>query len=331
MASTHWDLTYIDGADVDKAQARAGFSAFVPWIGSVTELRATVMGATRSAINRANGNVYYIDPADTTTADDGVRVIVSSDGKRYKLVPNTAFFSAGSNPALWADYWGGISAGANALQFATAYGYYGTNGSFRQGTFWNGYRNTSALWTSLGVNGSAAGCGWELGLDGFYIRAEATISGAQPVERARFNNAGQFGLGVTSITAQFHNNGTVRMQVFGAGTLVTDASGNVSASSDARLKEDVQPFAGGLAEVLQLRPVSYSWTAASGLDRMNRYVGLIAQEVETVLPEATGEDENGFLSIQDRPILAALINAAKELTARCATLEARVAQLEGIA
>lgn len=134
------------------------------------------------------------------------------------------------------------------------------------------------------------------------------------------------GTPVEAIT--FDGNGAIRFPAYGAGTLTTDASGNITASSDEALKDDIQPFTRGLQEILQINPISYLWSAASGLDRMNRYTGFSAQNVETAIPEAVGVDANGYLTLIEKPILAALVNAVKALSEQNAALAARIEALE---
>ena len=76
-----------------------------------------------------------------------------------------------------------------------------------------------------------------------------------------------------------------------AGYFVGDvhATGNITQGSDARLKQDVVNIDYGLREVLKLRPVAWNWKAKSG---KGRQLGLIAQEVETVLPELVSTDKD---------------------------------------
>ncbi len=116
--------------------------------------------------------------------------------------------------------------------------------------------------------------------------------------------------------------GAFRLSTYGAGTLTTDASGNVTASSDERLKENITPYSAGLEEIKQINPISYNWNRRSGMDRMNTYHGVSAQNVEAAIPEAIGVDVDGYKAVQDRPLIAALINAVKTLEARVAELEA---------
>lgn len=157
--------------------------------------------------------------------------------------------------------------------------------------------------------------------------------------------AGSLGLGVGAPTAQFHTTGTVRFAGFGAGTLVTDSSGNVTASSDSSLKTVTGPFTRGLADVLKLTPRTYRWNEKSGMDTEDENVGFIAQEVIDAVPEAVGQyrtsevevdgkktkkrEKAELLTLSDRPLIAALVNAVKELKAENDALSARIAKLEG--
>lgn len=136
-------------------------------------------------------------------------------------------------------------------------------------------------------------------------------------------------IGASNVTCfQVQNTGVARLNLLGAGTLTTDASGNITATSDERLKDDIQPWSSGLAEIEQINPISYKWSVASGLDRLNTYCGFSAQNVEAAIPEAIGVGSDGYMGVDLRPILAAAVNAIKELSSRNAALEARIAALE---
>ena len=139
---------------------------------------------------------------------------------------------------------------------------------------------------------------------------------------------GMFGLGTSSPTAQLHTTGTVRFSNFGSGSLQTDASGNVSVSSDERLKDIEGSFSRGLADIVKINPVLYKWNATSGLDMVELYAGFSAQNIELAIPEAVGVSPNGYLSLNDRPILATAVNAIKELSLSIASTTARIASVE---
>jgi hypothetical protein len=140
-----------------------------------------------------------------------------------------------------------------------------------------------------------------------------TSTGQAPIERMTIDQNGNVGIGTTTPTAQLSTTGTVRFSNFGAGTLTTDASGNLSVSSDERLKTIDGAFTRGLADVLKLSPIQYHWNPLSGLDKTTQYAGFSAQNVQRAIPEAVGSSTNGYLTLQDRPLIAALVNATKEI------------------
>ena len=114
---------------------------------------------------------------------------------------------------------------------------------------------------------------------------------------------------------------------YGAGTLTTDANGIVTASSDARLKNVQGPFTGGLESVLSLRPVVYRWNERSTLDQNNVYAGFLAQDVKSVIPCAVGVAKDGYLTLNDRAIICALVKAVQELAEQNATLSSSMSGL----
>jgi hypothetical protein len=115
--------------------------------------------------------------------------------------------------------------------------------------------------------------------------------------------------------------GLFRWLAYGAGTLTTDGSGNITAVSDERVKVKIRPFRTGLDAVLGLKPILHGYSKKSGLDRSRfDYAGFSAQNVRDVIPEAVGQGADGYLTLSDRPILAALVNAIKELQAEVAAL-----------
>jgi hypothetical protein len=102
-------------------------------------------------------------------------------------------------------------------------------------------------------------------------------------------------------------------------------------SSDARFKRDIQPFAPSLDRVAALRPVDYSWRAdefpARALGTARSY-GLIAQEVEQVLPELVSSDDQGYKAVDYTRLPLLAIQAIKELKERNDALAASHEALE---
>ena len=105
---------------------------------------------------------------------------------------------------------------------------------------------------------------------------------------------------------------TLDMSEAGAATF----NNNVTAFSDERLKSNIETLKGSLEKIEQLRGVTYTRD-----ERDN--IGVIAQEVEKVLPEIvlTADDEMGTKSVDYSRITAVLIEAVKELSAKVKYLE----------
>ncbi len=144
-----------------------------------------------------------------------------------------------------------------------------------------------------------------------------------------------------------------------------NVTGNASTGgpSDLRFKTTLRPICNALEKVLQLHGVCYRWgetglkyftqhiteTFSAGPDateddnrklwaaeRQKAYqalsgdkIGLIAQELETVVPEVVHEDEEGYKYIQYQQLTALLVEAIKEQNALLQSLSGKVAVLEG--
>ena len=110
------------------------------------------------------------------------------------------------------------------------------------------------------------------------------------------------------------NGGPVQMNNYGAGAATFDASGNITSVSDMRLKNLQGMYGVGLKQLMQINPIVYKYNAKSKLDTVHNYIGFSAQNVKDALGEnAVGVNKDGYYSLQDRAILAAMVNSIKEL------------------
>jgi hypothetical protein len=102
--------------------------------------------------------------------------------------------------------------------------------------------------------------------------------------------------------------------------------------SDARLKTAIEPWAGGLAEVLAINPVIFEFAPREPSaepyfgEPGKKHVGVVAQDVQAVLPHAVHTVRNGpiedeTLAVTAATVTYACVNAIKELTARVVALE----------
>ena len=96
------------------------------------------------------------------------------------------------------------------------------------------------------------------------------------------------------------------------------ATGDITAYSDARLKTDIETITGALDRVRKLRGVTFSRRETG-----NRGVGLIAQELARIVPEAVMTHEDGLLSVAYGNLVGVLIEAVKDLADKVDRLEAQ--------
>ena len=107
--------------------------------------------------------------------------------------------------------------------------------------------------------------------------------------------------------------------------------------SDARLKKNIEPIPSPLTKVLQLNPVYYEWredilpSAFVKNHRQGRQIGLIAQEVEEIIPEVVREEkiyDGEWKGVNYEKLTAVLIGAVKEQQKQIEELKTRITELE---
>ena len=126
----------------------------------------------------------------------------------------------------------------------------------------------------------------------------ATDTGlASYTERGRVTSGGNWLLGTTS------DNGE-RLYVSGA----IRATGTITANSDITLKKNLLKIENALEKVEQINGYTYELKA----DDSKRHAGVIAQEIQTVLPEIVNKGNDGILGVEYGNISALLIEAIKE-------------------
>jgi hypothetical protein len=123
-------------------------------------------------------------------------------------------------------------------------------------------------------------------------------------------------------SANFTWNGNT-VAINGALTVTGDIT--AFSSSDEKLKTHVLPIANALEKTTKLSGVTFNWNAfADGKDLTIREAGVIAQQVQEVLPEAVVLRDNGYLAVRYEKIIPLLIEAIKELESKVKELEKRV-------
>lgn len=127
--------------------------------------------------------------------------------------------------------------------------------------------------------------------------------------------------------------GGQRLQINNTGASVTgtlSATGDVIAysSSDRQLKDNITPIANAMDKISKLSGNTFDWN-----DKQSEYnvgtkdVGVIAQEVEAVLPEVVTTRDNGYKAVRYEKMIALLIEGMKEQQAQIDMLKAKVGDM----
>ncbi len=98
------------------------------------------------------------------------------------------------------------------------------------------------------------------------------------------------------------------------GTADKPGGGSWGTYSDGRLKNVNGSFGSGLDQVMQLRPIRYRYKPDNGMGirDADEHIGVVAQEVQRVIPEAVTENGKGYLLVNNDPIIWSMVNAIKE-------------------
>jgi hypothetical protein len=101
-------------------------------------------------------------------------------------------------------------------------------------------------------------------------------------------------------------------------------------TSDKRLKENIIPIPNALNKVLKLSGNTFDWKQLTDEEiktihgHSGKDVGVIAQEVEIVLPEAVTTRESGYKAVKYDKIVPLLIEAIKELKGEIEELKSKM-------
>jgi hypothetical protein len=281
------------GSDAGSVKANSGLT----WVGStlniggniasVTSINNTTIGGvviTSGALSNATAGTTLTITGQTSAANIPALTVIppSGSGTGYTI-------SAGGSNLI-----GGVTLNGGAITAA---------GALAMGN--NAITGVTTI--SAGSGSSTIG---GVTLNGGAITGATTITNSGLHTTGSLSTAGTVTCG--AITAPTTAN-TINSLVINAGTCT---GVDFVATSDRRLKSDISTISNALGIVNNMRGVYFT-----RLGQSKRSVGVIAQEVEEVLPEVvhTGDDE--MKSVSYGNIVGLLIEANKELTQRLESLE----------
>ena len=149
-----------------------------------------------------------------------------------------------------------------------------------------------------------------------------------------FNGAAEFNNGITTNEITVENLTSGRVALVGSGGKLVDSSaftysgsnlivtGDITAfaTSDERLKDHVHPIEDPLDKILKISGNTFEWNDKSG--KTGRDVGVLAQEIEEVIPEVVTTRDTGYKAVRYEKLVPLLIEAVKELTLELNELKA---------
>lgn len=137
---------------------------------------------------------------------------------------------------------------------------------------------------------------------------------------------GMVGIGMNPTSTINYGSGTIsNVKLAVNGAIFCTA---IATSSDARLKTGIQPITGALDKVKNLGGYSYNFINDHGTELElpdAPQVGVLAQEVQAMVPEAVSELENGYLAVNYDMLIPVLIESIKELSAELDEMKAALA------
>ena len=148
------------------------------------------------------------------------------------------------------------------------------------------------------------------------------------------NNSGENATPSIAIGQAVATSSNVQFNSLGVGMAASATAGRIDAtndivafsSSDIRFKENITPIENALDKISKISGNTYDWKAENKIEHgyEGNDVGVIAQEIEAVLPQLVQTRENGFKAVKYDKLVALLIQGIKEQQLQIEELKAKI-------
>jgi trimeric autotransporter adhesin len=296
----------------------------------------------KAILARVSPTTGIINYAEYATATNLNGFVLGSDDARVKgniATDSLEFITNGSTQAFINSSGNvGIGTTSPSTKLHITGGFLRLDALANNANGWSVSTGTGYLSSRITTDNHSRGWGWEF-TDNYVDYATPTAYFRVGYNGAvSYLNSGNFGISTTSPSYKLDVVGDSRITSgsLGVGVAPNATDGRIDASndivaystSDQRLKENVTPIESALEKVKTLTGVEFDWKEETA--HVHGYhghdVGIIAQDVQAVLPEAVRTNESGYLSVRYEKMIALLIEANKELAARVEFLEQKLKQ-----
>ena len=273
-------------------------------------------------INSATGKEVNFDiPVSTITGEDPSRLSVVFD---EVIVKERLLVQGGNSGTVLSQFDGPVTFNQELKMNDNVT----MNGTLKLNSTFNITDSTQSTSTTTGAFTVKGGVGIGSNL---YVGGDLVVSSNSTL----VSSAGSFGnikIAVTDDNTIDTSSGNLKLSAAAGGSRIeilkdTTITGILSVtdditafwSSDERLKDNITPIEDPLAKVLSISGNTFDWNDKS--NKSGHDVGVIAQEIEKVLPEAVVTRDNGYLAVDYHKVVPLLIEAVKELSAKVDALE----------
>jgi hypothetical protein len=122
-------------------------------------------------------------------------------------------------------------------------------------------------------------------------------------------------------------NGSGEMKLFQSGNLEVKGDVEAFVSSDKRLKTNIKSIDKPIDKISKIGGYTYEWNDKSDKETGKKDIGVIAQEIEKVLPELVQTRENGYKAVKYDKIVALLIEGMKEQDKKITDLQSQINEI----
>ena len=171
-------------------------------------------------------------------------------------------------------------------------------------------------------------------INGTSVALGGTLTTAQTLAGA-ISSSGQVALASTNGFGTYINQALLTTSAVTHGNLTINgtitATGDITAyyTSDKRHKNNIQPITNALQKVSKLNGVTWEWNEdVNEVTKSTPKTGLIAQEVQEVLPEVVVERDNGFLGLDYSKMMGLMVEAIKEQQTQIHKLTLEIEELK---